>query len=48
MRSKSYTFMQDLLKRTYVISTREHHKTNVVILGSHGVPGWVSHKSMGH
>ena len=48
MRSKSYTFLQDLLKRTYVISTREHHKTNVVIPGSHGVPGWVSHKSIGH
>ena len=47
MRSKSYTFMQDFVKRTYVIST-ESRKTNVVIPGSHGLPGWVSHNSIGH
>ena len=47
MRSKNYTFMQDFVKRTYVIST-ESRKTNVVIPGSHGLPGWVSHNSTGN
>ena len=52
MRSKSYTFKQDFVKRTYVLSIERHHslnrETNVVIPGCHGLPGWVSHKSIGH